>query len=76
MGTGDVTGDVWEVLYASAALARENPALFFAPDPQEGWKTFVKQFVIDFGTETATLPSSRAGVPAYICTPEPLDIRF
>jgi len=72
----DVTGNLWEVLYASVGLALGEPALFGTPDPRDGWAALMRDSTLDLAAGTATLPGARTRYRGYVCRPAPLEILY
>ncbi|WP_239014634.1 hypothetical protein [Archangium violaceum] len=71
-----LTGNSWDVLFESSRLAQLSPSLFLTADPQVGWEAYIKAFTLDLNAQTATMSSTTASQPVYICTPDPLVLKF
>ncbi|EPX59897.1 hypothetical protein D187_002641 [Cystobacter fuscus DSM 2262] len=69
-------GNSWDVLFESSRLAQLSPSLFVSSDPQKGWEAYMKAFTLDLNAQTATMSTTTASQPAYICTPDPLTLQF
>lgn len=73
---GDVTGNLFDLLYATVVVAMDSPSLFATADPLDGWRALMARVVVDSGTKTLTVPSHVANNDFYVCNPSPLAISY
>lgn len=69
--SGDLTGNLWDVLYESVNLSVQNPNLF-GGNSKEGWEAFFQHIQINTASRTVTIPSDLSVI--YLCNQDYLEL--